>query len=328
MFLVLIVHADYFSLGAPTMDEISSAPLSSTMRCFFESCSIACVNIFVLISGWFGIHPSLKGFGNFMFQCIYFLFGIYAGLLLLDLAPLSFKGVASCFLFLDWNWFIKAYICLYIISPILNAFCQPEYKLQMKMVLIAYFIFQSFYGWLTHGAKFIEEGYSPLSFIALYVLARYCRMFAPTLMRKNKRFDLIVVIILILAITASEMCRRFWGLPISIIAYTNPLVIGLGLYMVILFSKLKFQNRLINWIARSSFAVFLLHTNYHICLPYFKNHINYSYSSFSGITCLVVISSYLITVFVIAVLLDQPRIYIYNKLIKDKLTIIDDKHKK
>ena len=71
MFLVLLVHADFFSLGTPTLQDIQTSTLDSTLRIFFEALSIVCVNVFVLISGWFGIRPSLKGVSNFIFQCLF-----------------------------------------------------------------------------------------------------------------------------------------------------------------------------------------------------------------------------------------------------------------
>ena len=107
MFLVLIVHADYFSLGAPTITEITDKPLSSFARILFESLSILCVNVFVFISGWFSIKPNFKRVTNFLFQCLFFLIGIYTVCLILGLTQLSLKGIAGCFFMLRWNWFIK-----------------------------------------------------------------------------------------------------------------------------------------------------------------------------------------------------------------------------
>jgi len=51
MFLVLVVHSDFFSLGAPTSMEIANSPMQSYVRIFIESFSIVCVNVFVMISG-------------------------------------------------------------------------------------------------------------------------------------------------------------------------------------------------------------------------------------------------------------------------------------
>ena len=71
MFLVLLVHADFFSLGEPTAEECVTNPVDVIPRLLFWSLSIACVDIFVLISGWFGIKPRVKGICNFLFQCFF-----------------------------------------------------------------------------------------------------------------------------------------------------------------------------------------------------------------------------------------------------------------
>lgn len=65
MFMVLLVHADFFSLGIPSVEDIQNNQLDSFWRIFFEAVNIPCVNIFVLISGYFGIKPTFKGGGEF-----------------------------------------------------------------------------------------------------------------------------------------------------------------------------------------------------------------------------------------------------------------------
>lgn len=59
MFMVLVLHADFQALGEPTRADIISSPLTSSLKVFFEMASIVAVNVFVLISGWFGIRGSL-----------------------------------------------------------------------------------------------------------------------------------------------------------------------------------------------------------------------------------------------------------------------------
>lgn len=73
MFLVLVVHADFMALGEPTFDEMNTQPLPSVIRVFIQSCAIVCVNVFVLISGWFGVRPNVKSVSKFLFQCFFFL---------------------------------------------------------------------------------------------------------------------------------------------------------------------------------------------------------------------------------------------------------------
>jgi surface polysaccharide O-acyltransferase-like enzyme len=172
MFLVMVVHANVFSLGLPTYYEYSNAPISSFTRILIESLAIVSVNVFVLISGWFGIHPSLKGFAKFIFQCLFFSIGIYLISVIVNHSSLSMKGLAECLFLTQKQWFIKAYIALYILSPILNVFVEQASKQQLRKTILFFYAFQTIYGF-TNAAAFIVYGYSTFSFIGLYLLARY-----------------------------------------------------------------------------------------------------------------------------------------------------------
>ena len=68
MLLVLFLHANYFSLGKVESIDIQSDLFGSFVKSFTEALCIICVNVFVLISGWFGIRPTLKGAMSLLFQ--------------------------------------------------------------------------------------------------------------------------------------------------------------------------------------------------------------------------------------------------------------------
>lgn len=174
MFLVLTVHADFLSLGTPTQSELQIAPVASYTRFFIESLSIVCVNVFVLISGWFGIKASTKSFLRFIFQCFFFLIGIYAASILFGHNAFSLRGIFKCTFYV--NWFITAYICLYILAPALNAFVRIADKSQLQLFLLVFFTFQTLYGWI--GGQLFSNGYSTLSFIGLYILGRYLNLYS------------------------------------------------------------------------------------------------------------------------------------------------------
>ena len=98
--------------------------------------------------------------------------------------------------------------------------------------------------------------------------------------------------------------------------YTNPLVIASSQYLLLAFSKMNFQSGIINKIAASSFAVFLLHTNPNLCKQYFIPTIHLLNKEFSGILFLITTLLFLISVFFVAILIDQLRIYLWNKIEK------------
>lgn len=170
IFLILIVHADFLIIGTPNTEEIIANPLSTTTRVFFEMISIICVDIFVFISGWFGIHFSLRGIFKLIFQIIFIQSLIYL------FSSITGHGQFSIFglLMLDKSfWFIKAYIGLYILSPLINNFVKNSTTKSIIIILLSYYTFQTIYAWITDGAWFLNGGYCITSLSAIYLLARF-----------------------------------------------------------------------------------------------------------------------------------------------------------
>lgn len=314
MFLVLVVHADFWSLGQPTVEEFSDIPANAIFRTLVESISIVCVNVFVMISGWFGIRPNLHGFVNFNFQCAFFLIGIYVFLICTGLAKPSLNGLLNCLCLTPNNWFIKAYVALYILSPLLNAFLEKASKRQVEVILITFYTFQTIYGWLNGAARFIEFGYSCFSFIGLYILARYLKCYGGKIMKKASVLWIPMIIINCLLYYLSKIYHG--GIP-EIFNYVNPFVIIESVGLFALFANLQIKtNRTINLIARSCFAVYLLQTNPNVALPAFRRVINLLYNNFSGLSSISIILLFLIGVYLMALIIDQLRIPVSKYILR------------
>ena len=327
MFLVLVVHADFISFGTPTIESYTENSTFTLGQYFFEALSICCVNIFVLISGWFGIRPSKKGFLNLIFQCLFFLIGIYVFSLVAGIADYSpkgiLKGIANCFVLTQTKWFIKAYICLYIIAPILNAYVEKVSKRDFMYMLIAFFTFQTIYSWITGAAAFFMGGYSTISFMGLYLLARYTRLYPNKLTTLSYKTDLLIFCLSVIVITGVSYISIIAGTNINpkflffssiMYSYVNPIVILMSLYILLFLSKIPFSNNFVNWLGASSFAVYLFHTHSNLFDPYFRKHILYIGNQFNGIGFLFVVLAYLVFVFLLAVMIDQIRLYIWRRI--------------
>lgn len=314
MFLVLVVHADFWALGGPDANTFTQQPLNAFTRTMFESISIICVNVFILISGWFGIKPSFKGFFNFVFQCTFFLIGIYALMIAAGRADISFHGIAGCLCLTPANWFIRAYVGLYIISPLINAFLEKASKRRLELFLIAFFIFQSVWGWLG-AAKFVEQGYSTFSFVGLYVLARYSRLH---LVNSVKRWGggIYVLCVVLISLTYWLVVKVGIG-RIDVYAYVNPLVVLSSLGLLLWFSQLNIESsKFINWVAKSSFGVFLIHSNPNIGEPVFKVFACRIYDRFDGMECILALFTFLCVVYIVGTVFDQPRKWLWNYISK------------
>lgn len=313
MFMVLIVHADYLALGAPTISQYEINHLNAITRSIIESLSIGCVNIFILISGWFGIKASIKGLFGFLFQCLYFSFGLcLLGLLFGSQITIS-KMVGS--IFFSSYWFIPAYLALYILSPILNSFLENSNKKRIGLLLINLYIFQTIYG-LSGIAKFIDFGYSSFSFVCLYILSRYIKKCLSEI-PYNKWNYLLCYIISSIILTISFFAGIKTNINFQTYTYINPIVIINSISLFIFFVKLQIRNSIIiNFIASSSFAVFLLHLHKECGLEYFILLINAIYNSFNGFLVLILLFCLLSSIFIIAIVIDQPRKYLWNFISK------------
>lgn len=311
MLLVLTVHAGFFSLGAPTPTEALAAPLSTLSRLFFQSVSVIAVLVFVLISGWFGLKPTVKGVVNFLFQCLFYSILLFIVMLCLGRAQCTWKSIQNVLLYVQSFWFIKAYLCLMIFSPVLNAFVQSASKSQFRHLLIAFFLFQSIYGWLTTGAPWIERGYSAISFMGLYLLARYVRLYPCALTTLSKKNDLLLYGGVVMATTLAAFAALRLGSSSNTIEVlyrlTNPLIIAEALFLTLFFSKINIQKKWINWTASSCFAVFLIQQNPYIGRPIYAKTITHLFSTFSGPLCVLLIAAFIFALFIFSIGVDQIR---------------------
>lgn len=307
MLLVLMVHADFTSIGTPSRDLMLVSPGQFTFRVLVEFLSVLCVDIFVVISGWFSIRLSVRGLCNYLWQCLYFSAGIYAVMLLCGMVSLSPGGIFGIFYLDKGEWFVKAYLALMILAPVLNAFVDRASRKQMETVLIAFFIFQTIFSF-RGAAEFIQADYSTFSFIGLYLLARYMRIYRHNIPTPHLVGIFIGSVLANAAVFSADVYFRTDFATGICMSYANPLVIIGAMILTILFSRLDLgTNKVINYISGSCFAVYLLHCSSWLFEPVYCATVARIYISSHGILCVAYIALFIISVFVLAVLLDQPR---------------------
>lgn len=240
-------------------------------------------------------------------------------------AQLSVKSVLEVLVFTKWDWFIKAYIVLMISAPVLNTYVKNSPERLQRNVLIGFFVFQSTYGWIGGANRFFVNGYGPLLFVGLYLLAQYVHSTikkpeAPQsiyrLFNFDKKYDLIVFIGCVTINTVLGVTGLYLGIEIfnTVYAYTNPFTIIAALYLLLFFSKINIRSsRIVNMLAAGSFAVYLIHSQVDI-RPLFNRAVQYLYASFDNLTCVLVLFAFLVLVYIASVAIDLPRLWMWNKL--------------
>ena len=276
MVMILGLHVNFLAIGGPSTQDITSSPFQSFIRLFAEYICIVGVNIFVLISGWFGINYKPKGFVQFLFQSMFFSLIIFISFAIAGDIKINRLNIMSSFLlYKNAYWFVWAYLVLYIMAPMLNAFIEKNDRQTLKRFLILFFIIQTIVSVFTN-VGFYKAGYDP------------CLM--PPFFGKSN------------------------GLMVSITwMYTNPLNIIGALTLLLFFTKLDFKSKAVNYVATSCFAVYLLHM--HFCISdYYLNTAKELYERFSGITYFATIIVLFVAVFIASIILDRIRIVCFNYL--------------
>ena len=137
--LVLLLQANYISIGRPTNLDLEISPMSTSIRVFWESISLYAVDLFVLISGWFSIRWNIKSLVGFVFQSLFISISVYSFFALTgQLHSFPFKEILYV---KDGCWFVPAYLMLYLLSPVLNGFVDNVSKTNFGRILTALYIY-------------------------------------------------------------------------------------------------------------------------------------------------------------------------------------------
>lgn len=318
MVLVMVVHADFRALSAPTLDETVIDPITSIMRFLIESLSIIAVNVFVLLSGWYGIKIKISKLCEFAFQVFFFTIVCLVIALYTGHASLNVTIIRHLLLLEPFDyWFFKSYLIMYIFSPVVNTFIEKASKREVEITLILFFLIQSLWGWISKGAGGFNYGYSGLSFIGLYMLARYVRLYPNWISNLSKKHYLIIYLsIAFFNATISYIFIRtgFPKLEGMLRHYTYPLMIFQALCFMLLFTKISFHSKFVNWIAISCFAIYLVHSNMMIGNTFYDKYIYQWFHSEPPLLFILYTVGLIITVFWISIFLDKLRIIIWRNI--------------
>jgi len=325
MLLVLVVHADFFSLGCPDDVALIHHPVSSLMRYVVETLAVVCVNVYILISGYFGIRLSFKRVAGFVFMFMFW--RVFVSAVMYGMNVFSDFSFPICISqVIRWivpgydDWFVGAYILLMFFSPFLNSYIEVSSCRRIWIWTILYVGFQICFSWLTLCYLQFANGYSVLSFIGLYMLGAAIRKSRQTLGR-SALFSITcyvltaVTIGVLVFLTARYMApsvlkTRILGMFGS---YNGAVVMACCVFLFLGFKHIKLQSRLINRIAASAFAVYLFHMH-PAMRAFYKEACCFLFDNFNTPVYILLISAFILCVFFFAIGIDQVRKKIWDSL--------------
>ena len=228
------------------------------------------VNVFVLISGYYGIKAKVRGFANLYFQCAFYGLLAYLIHLYVDNASIGLSVINNSLLVFShcqW-WFIGSYIGLYLLSPLVNkGLSLMSIKEHLGVILIMTF--------LEIGLGFVwgtgcePAGYGVLHMIYIYIIGGYIRRRVDLYALRNQRWTLIGVYVgsIVLMTGFILMNTYLWHSDAAILrpwVYNNPLLIIASIAFFMLFGTFQFRNNWVNFYASSVLAAYLLPEAFYI----------------------------------------------------------------
>ena len=317
-----MAHADFYAVGIPSVNEVTGAPVSAWSRYVVESLGLV-VNVYIIISGYFGIKTRLQSVVNFLFKVMFWRIGILAGFVVAKLwcgyvIPASSADMLRMLIPGQGDWFVASYIILMMLAPILNNYIEKSSTGSLWKFVAGFCGFQFLLPWLV-GNVFQEfnGGYSVLSFIGLYFLGAAVRRSLPQL--KASASQWIGGYVFVSVVAGTVMFLAVWltvspcdNLMRMFLEHNGPVVMGANLMLFLAFAKMKFQSKTVNSIAASAFAVYLFHMHPLVKTLYVEI-CNYLFVNFNTATYLVLISLFIAGMFVGVVAVDFIRRYLWSR---------------
>lgn len=215
-------------------------------------------------------------------------------------------------IFVLGNWFIPAYLMLFLLAPAFNDFVENTGRKRLRTILIVFFAVQTLCGWLGK-ANFFASGYSVISFTGIYLLARYIRKY--NIGDNYSPSKLAAIFAGCVFINAGlGFINVYSGIYfLSMSPYLNPFTIVATVSLALLFTKFSFQSSVVNFLAQSAFSVYLLHINFNL-IDLFMQINQDIFHNYNGIEVIVLIFFTCCCWFLAAVILDQPRKWIWRNI--------------
>lgn len=314
MILVLILHFNAYFLGdMPDIFNINNINSNTIGQVLIEALSSVCVNCFLIISGYFGIKFKYKTFWDMYIMLVM----IYVPLYFIECAfydNFTFKELLRNILALSRkNYYVQCYLMLCFLSPILNSFINKYGKKILKYVL-TFWVIEFYFDCLRVGNQYLgfENGYSLIHFVLMYMLGRCTFLYKDAILSINKYFYILGYICCAFAVSLFYIIGIKWSYD-----YSNPLIIIESFCLFFPFLYKSFNNQFVNWIASSTFAVYIiqLYDLPKLLLCNIDRYLvtNYSYPFYWLIVLIVIICFFLI-----CILYDKIRILLSLK-ITDKI---------
>ena len=265
MLMVLVIHYNVATNGQTTHDMVMTTPWKAVGIASLKSLSFICVNCFIIISGYFEIRWKWKSLCNYLFQIAFWGGMMHLIAVVWGFSVFSIRHLLdNVFLFLiHGNWFFVSYLALYMLAPVLNAYIDKVEVRQLERMVLAFYTFQTIFGWIFKNCIEFSQGLTFVSFMGLYLLGAYLKRTNMSFFKWKAYTNLMVYLVVGLLCVVLSMLSNYIGFDKDVYSYISPLQILQTIYLFLFFKALKVNekyNKLILFFSSSAFAALLMHS--------------------------------------------------------------------
>lgn len=283
--MMMVVSLHYLGKGEILGKLTGSLSAKDYAAWLLESFSIAAVNTYVLISGYFLVEAKfrIKRVIALVLQILFYSCLIPVILILTGVLPPSeltlYDIWQSIFpIQMKQYWFMSAYVVMFLFTPVLNAAAHAMKKGQMQTVIVLMLLIESLGKTLIPARLALDsEGYDALWFMTVYLIAAYIRLYGIPFLEKKNRAAVCYVLSclgiygLLLLIRGLYLATgRFEDFMKSPTGYNHLLTLGAAVALFYMFRNWEFGEKesrpasLVCKAAPYSLGVYLLHEQIYV----------------------------------------------------------------
>lgn len=306
IFLVIFGHC-LLRTGNAGVHEPYVQNLNGILGSLLYALCVIGVNLFILISGYFGIRKVVKSVVKILIDCVVygsiaFLIGRMGGVA--ENGVHSLKDLIGIINYDNW-WFVASYLQLVVLSPLIERSLKDIDYNTFSYFIILLCVFNFYFSWRCGAIN--DHGYNITNFVFLYYIGRYLKKSEDKRwMTWTQKYGILIWVGCAFSLAAYFNFRfvhfkwnptlwcNFWG-------YNIPLVMLGSVSCFAFFSHLKIQSRIINMMAMTVFGIYILHTS-----PYFNPIGKALTQDLYQIYGLWIIPCYALSIFVICFFISFP----------------------
>ena len=254
------------------------------------------VPVFMFISGFYGIKYKRGRLIDILSQSILYTIVFYA-ICCLWLPIFSLRMAILQIFGLSGIWFVYCYVVLYIFSDGINVVLD-RFDFKSFSFIVSIFLFIAIGKWIGK-----DGGCNLFTMIEYYVVARYVRRFAYMFKSYLKWLVLPSFIVYVFPICYGYCCGHYTAIYPYVYSYYNPMLLLIAMSVVVLADSYKTNCKMVNYVAGSVLAVYMLHENCYT--PQLVNTF-FHFNNFNPCRAAILIA----LIFTVAVFIDKLRLKI------------------